>query len=55
MQLDSATYRREAHRFYFRERYAIWSYHFVRPLQRRPGAVKLTSPRSSACAPTTAT
>jgi GNAT superfamily N-acetyltransferase len=36
VQLDSATYRREAHRFYFRERYAIWSYHFVRPLQERP-------------------
>ena len=59
MQLDSATYRREAHRFYFRERYAIWSYHFVRPLQGEPGAMNLrrclTSPRSSACAPTTAT
>ncbi len=36
VQLDSATYRREAHRFYFRERYAIWSYHFVRPLQGDP-------------------
>ena len=36
VQLDSATYRREAHRFYFRERYAIWSYHFVRPLERSP-------------------
>jgi GNAT superfamily N-acetyltransferase len=36
VQLDSATYRREAHRFYFRERYAIWSYHFVRPLQGEP-------------------
>ena len=33
VQLDSATYRREAHRFYFRERYAIWSFHFVRPLR----------------------
>jgi GNAT superfamily N-acetyltransferase len=29
VQLDSATHRREAHRFYFRERYAIWSFHFV--------------------------
>jgi GNAT superfamily N-acetyltransferase len=36
VQLDSAVYRREAHRFYFRERYAIWSYHFVRPLQGSP-------------------
>jgi GNAT superfamily N-acetyltransferase len=36
VQLDSATYRREAHRFYFRERYAIWSYHFVRPLGEGP-------------------
>ena len=36
VQLDSATYRRDAHRFYFRERYSIWSYHFVRPLQGDP-------------------
>jgi len=36
VQLDSATYRREAHRFYFRERYAVWSFHFVRPLESGP-------------------
>jgi GNAT superfamily N-acetyltransferase len=30
VQLDSHTRRREAHRFYFRERYAITSFHFVR-------------------------
>jgi len=36
VQLDSATYRREAHRFYFRERYSIWSFHFVRPVEARP-------------------
>ena len=30
LQLDSATYRREAHRFYFRERYRITSFHFGR-------------------------
>jgi GNAT superfamily N-acetyltransferase len=36
VQLDSATYRREAHRFYFRERYKIWSFHFVRPLRGDP-------------------
>ena len=29
VQLDSATHRREAHRFYFRERYSIFSFHFV--------------------------
>jgi GNAT superfamily N-acetyltransferase len=34
VQLDSATQRRDAHRFYFRERYAIFSFHFVRLLQR---------------------
>ena len=34
VQLDSATHRREAHRFYFRERYAIRSFHFVRLLER---------------------
>ena len=32
VQLDSATHRRDAHRFYFRERYAIWSFHFVKVL-----------------------
>jgi GNAT superfamily N-acetyltransferase len=32
IQLDSGTHRREAHRFYFRERYAITSFHFVRLL-----------------------
>jgi GNAT superfamily N-acetyltransferase len=36
VQLDSATYRRDAHRFYFRERYSIWSFHFVRPLREEP-------------------
>jgi GNAT superfamily N-acetyltransferase len=36
VQLDSATYRRDAHRFYFRERYSIWSFHFVRPLREDP-------------------
>lgn len=30
VQLDSATHRRKAHRFYFRERYSIYSFHFVR-------------------------
>jgi GNAT superfamily N-acetyltransferase len=34
VQLDSATHRRDAHRFYFRERYAILSFHFVRLLDR---------------------
>ena len=33
VQLDSATHRRDAHRFYFRERYTIYSFHFVRPLE----------------------
>jgi GNAT superfamily N-acetyltransferase len=33
VQLDSATHRREAHRFYFRERYSITSFHFVRVLE----------------------
>jgi GNAT superfamily N-acetyltransferase len=32
VQLDSATHRRDAHRFYFRERYAITSFHFERVL-----------------------
>ena len=30
VQLDSATHRHEAHRFYFRERYVITSFHFGR-------------------------
>jgi GNAT superfamily N-acetyltransferase len=34
VQLDSATHRREAHRFYFRERYEITSFHFVQVLER---------------------
>jgi len=34
VQLDSATHRRDAHRFYFRERYDIWCFHFVRPFKR---------------------
>ncbi|MGH2979778.1 MAG: GNAT family N-acetyltransferase [Solirubrobacterales bacterium] len=34
VQLDSATHRRDAHRFYFRERYGIWSFHFVRLFDR---------------------
>jgi GNAT superfamily N-acetyltransferase len=32
VQLDSGTHRRKAHRFYFRERYTVSSFHFVRPL-----------------------
>lgn len=32
VQLDSNTRRQEAHRFYFRERYTIHAFHFVRPL-----------------------
>ena len=32
IQLDSAVHRREAHRFYFRERYSIVSFHFARLL-----------------------
>jgi GNAT superfamily N-acetyltransferase len=32
IQLDSAVHRRKAHRFYFRERYTIAAFHFVRPL-----------------------
>jgi GNAT superfamily N-acetyltransferase len=36
VQLDSATHRADAHRFYFRERYAITSFHFGRVLD--PGA-----------------
>ena len=30
VQLDSSVQRRKAHRFYFRERYTIASFHFVR-------------------------
>src|SRR2546422_1775566 len=30
IQLDSGVHRRKAHRFYFRERYTITSFHFVR-------------------------
>jgi len=30
IQLDSATHRGDAHRFYFRERYRITSFHFGR-------------------------
>jgi GNAT superfamily N-acetyltransferase len=30
VQLDSGVHRRKAHRFYFRERYTIHSFHFVR-------------------------
>jgi GNAT superfamily N-acetyltransferase len=33
VQLDSATHRRDAHRFYFREGYTIYSFHFVRILE----------------------
>ena len=32
VQLDSNVRRREAHRFYFRERYSIAAFHFVRPV-----------------------
>jgi GNAT superfamily N-acetyltransferase len=32
VQLDSAVHRTDAHRFYFRERYAISSFHFLRVL-----------------------
>jgi GNAT superfamily N-acetyltransferase len=34
VQLDSATHRVDAHRFYFRERYTISAFHFVRILSR---------------------
>jgi GNAT superfamily N-acetyltransferase len=34
VQLDSGTHRRKAHRFYFRERYTISSFHFVRMLSQ---------------------
>jgi GNAT superfamily N-acetyltransferase len=33
IQLGSGTHRRKAHRFYFRERYTISSFHFVRLLR----------------------
>jgi GNAT superfamily N-acetyltransferase len=33
VQLDSGVHRRKAHRFYFRERYTISSFHFVRLLR----------------------
>jgi GNAT superfamily N-acetyltransferase len=33
IQLDSAVHRRKAHRFYFRERYVITSFHFGRYLK----------------------
>jgi GNAT superfamily N-acetyltransferase len=33
LDLDSGVHRADAHRFYFRERMAITSLHFVRPLQ----------------------
>jgi GNAT superfamily N-acetyltransferase len=36
VQLDSATHRRKAHRFYFRERYTITAFHFARPLGGTP-------------------
>jgi GNAT superfamily N-acetyltransferase len=32
VQLDSSVQRRDAHRFYFREKYAIYSFHFTRLL-----------------------
>jgi GNAT superfamily N-acetyltransferase len=33
VQLDSATHREDAHRFYFRERYTITAFHFTQPLR----------------------
>jgi hypothetical protein len=36
IQLDSGTHRVKAHRFYFRERYTITSFHFARPLTSLP-------------------
>jgi GNAT superfamily N-acetyltransferase len=35
VQLDSATHRREAHRFYFRERYSITAFHFAHESEDR--------------------
>ena len=32
VELDSHTRRHDAHRFYFRERYVIAAFHFIRPL-----------------------
>lgn len=32
LHLDSGTQRRDAHRFYFRERLTVTSFHFVKPL-----------------------
>jgi GNAT superfamily N-acetyltransferase len=43
VQLDSATRRGDAHRFYFRERYTITGYHFVRLLDRKKGDQKWLS------------
>jgi GNAT superfamily N-acetyltransferase len=34
VQLDSATHRRDAHRFYFRERYTISAFHFAHAFER---------------------
>lgn len=34
VQLDSATHRAKAHRFYFRERYTITAFHFARLLRQ---------------------
>jgi GNAT superfamily N-acetyltransferase len=34
VQLDSATHRSKAHRFYFRERYSITSFHFGRLIKQ---------------------
>lgn len=33
LDLDSGTQRHAAHRFYFRERFTVSSFHFVKPLQ----------------------
>jgi GNAT superfamily N-acetyltransferase len=35
IELDSGTHRKEAHRFYFRERMAITAFHFIRKLNNR--------------------
>jgi GNAT superfamily N-acetyltransferase len=35
IELDSGTHRHDAHRFYFRERYAISSFHFKQILEDR--------------------
>jgi GNAT superfamily N-acetyltransferase len=39
VQLDSHTRRRDAHRFYFRERYVITSFHFVHLLREEEANV----------------